>query len=170
MCDQVASQTVNVTAEEQECRFCTNYNDCRNSGCLWNSRASITHADLLSGEPLGTCLDGRDWSSILLSVIIMSIGGCMVIWSLGWCMKDSGKMATLRRYGVAVDADIVARHSLNVHITIMEGFPPVPATHFYVDIEFHVDRHKRTKCHCLRFRSSGGAEVCTINVCSCYNS
>eukprot|EP01050_Picozoa_sp_SAG11_P012763 SAG11_NODE_1440_length_4905_cov_6.216188_7_plen_102_part_00 len=72
--------------------------------------AMITREDLLAGVPLGTCLENRDPAAIFLSVMIITLGSCSMIWCAGWCVKDSGRMATLRRYGVAAEAEVLGKH------------------------------------------------------------
>lgn len=134
MCDSAAA---NATAAEEGvgCRFCTTYTVCRAEGCTWKSVSSITREDLLSGRQLGSCLDARDPYAILVSVLLMTIGGCLMLWCIGWCVKDSGKMAALRRHGVTTTAAVIARHANDAQILTMEGYPMM-VTKFHADVQF----------------------------------
>ena len=128
----------NATDVEVECRWCADYYDCKSHNCVWKSLAVITREDLLSGVPLGDCLENRDPAAIMLSVGLMTAGWCVLIWCMGWCIKDTGKLAVLRRYGVTVSADVVDQHLTYDEMTSMEGYPILMTSYFAV-VEFVVE-------------------------------
>ena len=99
------------------------WQDCRSFGtkCSWDS----TH---------NACIDGRDAAVIWCALLMLCIGTCYVVWCLGWCMKDTGRIANLRRHGIKARAR-VTDHWTQVQRGNMRGHQ-VAVENFFLQVEF----------------------------------
>ena len=110
-CDNISS-----LEEEDSCDLCTDWRTCREVGCSY---------DALKGG----CLESRDNSQIMTACLMSMVGWCFIIWCAGWCIKDSGQVAALRRYGVTVNGEVVDRWVSDDFRRSIEGFQIRVKTH-----------------------------------------
>ena len=132
MCDNLTSTDV----EEAECDLCFDIVVCAQAGCKWYPHVYL-------GSNNEQCFDNsKDNAGILIGGLLLTVSFCFVSWVLGWCIRDSGVLARIRRYGITVNAEVLDRWSKMEMIRTMEGFP-MNIESFWCLVEFERPVEKR---------------------------
>lgn len=140
MCDNVTT----VNTEEALCELCVERIVCLQAGCRW-------YPDIYIDSLNDQCFDSsKDYKGILIGGVLLTASFCFVSWILGWCVKDSGKLASVRRYGITVSANVVERWVTVDQGRTMEGFPINMQT-FWALVEFERPLTK-SQCRCTELR------------------
>eukprot|EP01043_Picozoa_sp_COSAG02_P008706 COSAG02_NODE_284_length_25691_cov_14.733354_8_plen_362_part_00 len=125
MCDNVTT----VDVQETRCELCLDRIVCLQSGCRW-------YPDIYVDSWNEQCFDGnKDFRATVVGGLLLTVSFCFISWVLGWCIKDSGKLASIRRYGIVVPANVLERWSTVNQSRTMEGYPINMQT-FWALVEF----------------------------------
>eukprot|EP01048_Picozoa_sp_COSAG05_P013502 COSAG05_NODE_1443_length_4877_cov_3.148598_4_plen_277_part_00 len=65
---------------------------------------------------------------------MLVVGACFIIWCLGWCMKDTGTIAQLRRHGLATNGTVV--HQWTELVEDKKGPYKMLTENFWADVEY----------------------------------
>lgn len=136
MCDNATSDVV-----EQDCDLCQTRITCYQARCKW-------YPDVYLESTYRKCFDSSsDVDGTLIGALLLMVSFCFVIWALGWCIKDSGLLAAVRRYGVTVNAEVLEKGWDHDIITTIEGYQ-IPTQVYWVVVEFERPLLKR-RCRWL---------------------
>jgi hypothetical protein len=125
MCDNITT----ANEQERQCELCSQRIVCLQAGCKW-------YPDIYVDSWNEQCFDGgKDFKGILVGGLLLTISFCFVSWVLGWCIKDSGRLASIRRYGITVNANVLDRWVSVDQARTMEGYPINMQT-FWALVEF----------------------------------
>ena len=70
------------------------------------------------------------------SPFVALVGWLLFVYGLGWLRKERGKFSMLRRHGIQVTADMVARHTDTVQIPTAGGLPDLTVLRFWATVQW----------------------------------
>jgi hypothetical protein len=125
MCDNLTT----TDELEAQCELCPERIVCLQAGCKW-------YPDIYINSGNEQCFDAsKDFAGVLVGGLLLTVSFCFISWVIGWCIKDSGKLASIRRYGVTVNAEVLERWVSVDQVRSMEGYPINMQT-FWALVEF----------------------------------
>ena len=125
MCDNITT----ANEQERQCELCSQRIVCLQAGCKW-------YPDIYVDSWNEQCFNGeKDFKGILVGGLLLTVSFCFMSWVLGWCIKDSGRLASIRRYGITVNANVLDRWVAVDQARTMEGYPINMQT-FWALVEF----------------------------------
>lgn len=136
MCD--SPNTTDII--ETECYICGAEKDCNMfkdsyiNRCNWR-RITPSRCDD-DNNCDGVCTDGMDYVQAGFSPFVALVGWLLFVYGLGWLRKERGKFSILRRHGVQVTADMVARHTDTVEIPTAGGLPDLTMLRFWATVQW----------------------------------